>query len=152
MKRLLLILIALLTLVSLSARRQRTGPSRLIPPPAESVYDTIAAPEGSLRFSGYDKPNSATRETFFVTNLTEDSIPIEGFIVELEYSDMRGRRLHCATHCVMVSLSAGETQMVSVPAWDRNHAFHYYRSPAPVRRPSTPYRVSSRAVSLVVSL
>lgn len=111
------------------------------PPPVE-LYDTVR--EASLRFSGYEKPNSALRETFLVTNL--DSLDINGLAVEFEYFDMAGRQLHRASHRLIADVPAGETRMLSVPTWDRNHTFHYFRSPAPLRRQSTPYKVKSKAL------
>lgn len=111
-------------------------------PVTVDVYDTIRP--AMVRFSGYEKPNTALRETFLVTNL--DSLDLNGIAVELEYLDMESRQLHRAAHTIKVNIPGGETRMVNVPAWDRNHSFHYFRSPAPQRRQSTPYKVRSNAL------
>lgn len=138
MKRFVLVPVLLLTLaLPVAAKLPRLKKTAV---PVE-IYDTVRAPQ--LRFSGYDKPNAASRETFLVTNL--DSLEINGLAVEFVYFDMEGRQLHRASHRLITDIPAGETRMLSVPSWDRNHAFHYFRSPAPKRRSSTPYRVKSDA-------
>ncbi len=144
MKRLLVILLSVSLALAAAAKRQKTGPGRLTrqaveQPAPEVLYDTIRP--GAVRCSGYDKPNSATRETFFVTNL--DSIDIAGVAVEFDYFDAQDRQLHRAAHTVIIDIPAGQTRSVSVPAWDRNHAFHYYLSGAPARRRSAPFKVKS---------
>lgn len=138
MKRLVLLPVLLALALPAAAKLPRL--KKIATPPVE-IYDTVRQPQ--LRFSGYDKPNAALRETFLVTNL--DSLDIDGLAVELEYFDMEGRQLHRALHRLTINIPAGETRMVNVPTWDRNHAFHYFRSPAPKRKPSTPYRVKSSA-------
>lgn len=150
MKRLLPLLI-LLAAFTAYPRKQRTGPGRISPIPTAPAMciDTIAADSASLRLSGYDKPNQAAFETFFVTNLTSDSTNLDGFVVTLTYFDSQGRQLHRRTEPVNVDLPAGETRSVRIATWDVNRAFHYYRSPAPVRRPSTPYSVKAQVISLL---
>lgn len=144
MKRLIFIAVAVLVSLPAVARRHKTGPAKLTrqldADSAEQLYDTIRP--AHIRCSGYDKPNSATRETFFVTNL--DSVDIAGVGLEFEYFDTNDRQLHRAAHSVMTEIPAGETRVVSVPSWDRNNSFHYYLSQSPARRRSTPYKVKSR--------
>ncbi len=138
MKRFLLpVVIALLPLSALAKL-----PKLKKAPNAVELYDTVRP--ANVRFSGYEKPNAALRETFLVTNL--DSLEINGVAVELEYLDMENRQLHCVTHSLITTIPAGQTRMLSVPTWDRNHSFHYFRSPAPKRRQSTPYKVKSRTL------
>lgn len=147
MKRLISIALLVLTAaLPLAARRQKTGPARLHKAPAPTErYDTIVPPaSGAIRCSGYDKPNGATREMFFLSNLMPDSLDVDGVNVTFDYYDMKGRQLHSATHTLRVNLPAGQTRNVGVRSWDRNNAFHYFRSQAPQRRASTPYRVTSR--------
>lgn len=143
MKRLMFILLATLVVFSAGAKRQKTGPGKLAREQSAEpviVYDTIRP--GMVRCSGYDKPNSATRETFFITNL--DSVDIAGVGLVFEYSDTQGRQLHRVAHTILADIPAGQTRSLSVPSWDRNNAFHYFRSNAPQRRRSTPYQVTSR--------
>lgn len=147
MKKLLTLLLLVLTLLSAAAKKQSVGPSRLkkdAPATDAIAYDTIVPAEGEIRCSGYDKPNRATRETMFLTNLLSDSIDIDAVNLTLDYFDLNDRQLHSATHTIFVHLPAGQTRSVSVPSWDRNNAFHYHLSPAPQRRPSSPYTVRSR--------
>lgn len=143
MKRLIFILLAVAVALSAGAKRQKTGPTKLARNANAGyavTYDTIRP--GAVRCSGYDKPNSAVRETFFVTNL--DSVDIAGLGLEMEYFDVQDRQLHQASLSIMVNIPAGQTRSVSIPSWDRSHAFHYYLSNPPQRRRSTPYKVKSR--------
>lgn len=160
MKRILIILAALFLALSLAARKQRTGPSRLTPEPSPVVeqpddtplvtFDTIISPSKSfVRFSGYDKPNRAVRETFFVTNNLPDSVTIVKIDVEFTYTDMQGRMLHSQPHTIECDIPAGQTRKLSVRSWDSNNAFHYYRSTPPQRRQSTPYKVTSKVTSAI---
>lgn len=145
MKRLIPFICLLLTALPLGAKKQASGPTRLKKQAqTEEIFDTIRPAEGRIRCAGYDKPNRATRETFFLTNALEDSTDIDAVCLTFDYFDMKGRLLHSATHTIRVNLGAGRTLNVSVSSWDRNNAFHYYLSPAPQRRASTPYKVTSR--------
>lgn len=138
--RKLILLIMLLAVIPLSAKKQAVGPSKLKKPAAAvELYDTIVPASGSIRISGYDKPNRATRETFFITNNSADSI--DAVSLTIKYFDTADRQLHVASHVVKVTLPPGETRNVAVPSWDRNNSFHYEKSPVPKRRQSTPYRV-----------
>lgn len=147
MKRLVLILM-LLSVLPTFARRKLTGPQRVesVRVAAAPVYDTVPTPAGTLRFSGYDKPASALRETFFVSN--RDTVDIEGFAVEITYTDLKDRQLHRQTYEVRQTVPAGETRAVSVASWDRNRAFRYHLSPAS-GKPTTPFRVKARALWLL---
>lgn len=143
MNKLLQLILMLLIASGIAAKKQTVGPRRLKKVPvAEALYDTVYPREATIRCSGYDKPNRATRETFFLTNTSTDTIA--GVNLTFDYFDLKGRQLHSATHTVRILLPAGQTRAVAVPSWDRNNAFHYELSPAPKRRASTPYRVSSR--------
>lgn len=143
MKRILLLLLLMLAALPVSTKKQSIGPSKLKKPVAVvELYDTLTPREGDIVCSGYDKPNRANRETFFVTNNTTDTV--SELNLTFTYFDLQGRQLHSATHSVTVLLPPGETRNVSVRSWDSNNSFHYELSPAPKRRASTPYRVRSR--------
>lgn len=149
----LLPIFCLLMVFAVAAKQQRTGPSRLKPiPQTTAVYDTIFAADNLLTFSGYDKPNSATKETFFVSNVDSDSTEIAGFNITLTYRDLSGQMLHQARKTVMLTIPGGQTRSVSIPSWDANHAFHYHRSAAPTRKASSPFRVSIRLNYVLVGL
>ncbi len=113
-------------------------------------HDTLPASAAAISLSGYDKPNTATRETFFVTNhLGGDSLLL-WLEVELTYTNLAGRLLHKRIVAKPCSIPAGETRLLEIPSWDRNNNFHYYRSTPPQRRPSIPYRVTSRPLRLLL--
>lgn len=145
MKKSALIILTVLIPLLTFGRRQNTGPAKVVAPAAEiEAADTIRTDLKGIVLSGYDKPNQAVREAFFVTNNHPDSIGIAELNVTLTYFDLKGRMLHEATHTVKCEIPAGKTHRIEVPSWDRNCAFHYFRSQAPKRRASTPYRVSSQ--------
>lgn len=149
-----LIAIAAIAAIALpaAARRQRTGPARITAETAapESVADTIIPREGEIRLSGYDKPNSASVETFFISNFMPDSVEIDAANITLTYLTLDGRMLHEATHTVSVTVPPGLTRSAHVATWDRNRSFHYYRSQAPSRRQSTPFKVQSRVNYVII--
>lgn len=125
------------------AKKIHSGPSKVtVAAPVEEA-DTIRTGLEGIVLSGYDKPNQATREAFFVTNRHADSLTVAELNITLTYSDLQGRMLHQATRSIKCHIPAGATRRVEIPSWDRNCSFHYFRSPAPKRRPSTPYRVTS---------
>lgn len=151
---------ACLAVFGAEARNIRTGPGRLVRDVAadrvsESAgrggYDTIVPRrEREVILRGYDKPNAAVRESFFAVNNTADSLTLGGMEIELTYIAMDGRMLHRVTRWVPCDIPPGQTRSLSIPTWDINHAFHYYLTPAPKRKPSEPYRVKSRLLRLRV--
>lgn len=114
----------------------------------KEVLDTIAVAANQLILSGYDKPNGANKETFLVTNQMDSTITM--LEVELTYEDMTGRMLHRRTEQVRCLIPSGETRSLKIATWDPNHSYHYFRSAAPSRKASVPYRVSSKPLRVVL--
>lgn len=108
--------------------------------------DTVAATGSELRFSGYEKTLRSTRETVFVTNLSNREI--DRVIFHITYLDSSGRQLHKARKSIYAGVPAGETRRLDFPTWDRQFAFYYVRSPKP-RVSAIPYSVKIEADSLV---
>lgn len=121
--------------------------------PADScilLYDTIrpVSPE-SVRLSGYDKPLASRSESLFVSNrLDREITEIE---LSLTYTDMRGRMLHEAVRRVRAVIPPGATRRVEFPSWDRQQSFYYHRGRKPRVADVTPYDVSCRVLSCVIS-
>jgi hypothetical protein len=155
MKRLPLLIatlaLAALTLASMP-RKQRTASSarlRVIPTATTPLpSDAVVPDSGAVRLSGYDKTNAATCESFFVTN-ADSSLTLIKLYVTLDYTDLSGRALHSRNEAVACDVPAGQTRQLTIPAWDRQHSFHYYRSTAPKRKASEPFRVTSRVDSVI---
>lgn len=99
-----------------------------------------------IRFSGFDKTPSSSKESFFISNLT-DSILV-GLTVDMVYTDMSGRVLHERETTIECDVPGGETRRVDIATWDLQHAFRHYRCPA-TRRATTPFRVKINPVTLV---
>ena len=141
----------ILSLAVLTAFGQRTTRSHLKAQPEVDAYsgatvveeeiDTVVAPEAHLvDVNGYDKPLRSRRETFFVTNNSEQ--PVQGMAFTIDYYDTNGRQLHSAHHQVDVEIPATETRQVSVRSWDKQQSFYYRQSAAPERaQQATPYDI-----------
>jgi hypothetical protein len=146
---LLISILALFAIIPLSAKKIKTGPAsahlkveKIATAATAADCDTIFAPVDFLTLSGYDKTNAALTEAFFVTN-NSDSLIVKSLGITLTYSDMTDRQLHEATHTVNCDIPPRQTRQLAVPSWDRQHSFHYFRSVAPKRKASTPFKVSS---------
>ena len=147
----------LLTVAALAEpRRQSTSRGRLkaVPTATISTSETTVAPDTlhseiqSIEIAGYDKPATASKETFFVINGTDSTIT--ELTVTFTYTDMQGRQLHQATHTIACSIPPRGTRMLSVPSWDRQRSFHY-RLSTPPRKQSTPYDVTHRIESALAT-
>lgn len=156
------ILLALLAITYADAKRTRTGPTRVPKTPKTEISatvsdslvqrtDTIHAPaRDAVILSGFDKTVRAYKESFFVTNSLPDSLTITALELTLDYSDMSGRQIHRSEPTVRCYIPPGQTRQITIPAWDRQHTFYYYLSPAPKRVQATPFKVSSTVRAAVV--
>ncbi len=121
-------------------------------PVVAEAFDTIQSPRAdAVRFSGYEKTNPSTKETFFATNNLGPDSTITALEVTITYLDLEGNQLHERTELLKCLIPSGETRALSLRAWDANHAFHYYLSTPPRSRRSSPFRVASRLRRLVLS-
>jgi len=128
---------------SAEARKQSTSQGRLHPRPTATTrqadaYETVDSLPG-LSLYGYDKPLSASSESFYAVNRSDADVGL--ITVEFSYFDMSGRLLHKAEHTIRCLLPASETRKLSVPTWDRQHSLYYHKSTVP-RRSATPYTVA----------
>ena len=112
----------LLTVAALAEpRRQSTSRGRLkaVPTATISTSETTVAPDTlhsetqNIEIAGYDKPATASKETFFVVNNTGRTLT--ELTVTFTYTDMQGRQLHQATHTIACSIPPRGTRMLSVP-------------------------------------
>ncbi len=147
------ILTSLLMLTTLTVTYGRRLPTikRIAQPPTE-LFDTIDAPRAdAVRFSGFEKTNPSTRETFFITNSLGADSTIVAVEFTLTYFDTDGNQLHERTETIRCLLPPGETRAASLPSWDANHAFHYHLSTPPARRRSSPFSVRSRLRKIILT-
>lgn len=123
-----------------SSRRGKLKPSDVVSERgAQSApFDTVAVPDGMVRFSGYEKSLRATRETVFISNLSAREVARVAFRVT--YYDVQGRQIHVARHNIYAPVPPGETRRLDFPTWDRQYTFYYVGSPRP-RVSATPYSV-----------
>lgn len=117
----------------------------------EAVMDTIDVVRAdAVRFSGYEKTNPSNRETFFATNNLGADSTLTAIELTLTYFTLDGKQLHQRTELIHCLIPSGETRALSLPSWDANHAFHYYLSTPPRTRRSTPFRVTSSPLRLIL--
>lgn len=139
------------------ASGQHSGRGRLKVPKAatieaikDAVCDTVVVtPSDTLvQITGYEKPREASRETFFVRNLTDRYI--DGIELEITYFTTGGEELHRRTIDVAAQLPAGERRMLSIKSWDVNRMFYYHINVPNTSRQATPYRVIIKPKRLYV--
>ena len=106
----------------------------------DSVADA-AAPA----FAGFDKGVTSAKESFFVTNRSDDTL--EEFTVEILYTNMEGEMLHKRQWNHKVTIPPGETRRVDIPSWDIQHQFHYHLTRPLPKREHTLFRVRFRPLS-----
>lgn len=94
-------------------------------------------------FSGFDKPASSSKETFFITNNTDRTMT--GVTLYIEYLTPDGRQLHKQFLRLSCNIPAGETRMSEIKSFDTQRSFHYEKS-APSRR-SAPFIVRFDPIS-----
>lgn len=92
-----------------------------------------------VRFSGFDKVTESSKESFFVTNLTDGEVTQVALYIE--YLTPDGRQLHKRFLRIDCNIPPGETRRMDVPSWDKQHTFYYEGSRAPVRRKASPFKV-----------
>lgn len=84
-----------------------------------------------ISFSGFDKPQGSSSESFFITNGTDRMMT--GITLYIEYLDQSGRMLHKQMLNLSCAIPPGETRQVNYKSWDRQNTFHYILSPASKR-------------------
>lgn len=92
-----------------------------------------------IKIAGYDKPLTSTKETFHVINNTISEIKKIG--LRITYLDMKDRMFHSREISVDAEIPAGETRLITIPSWDIQKSFFYYKGPEP-KKTAAPYKVS----------
>lgn len=151
MKHIFTIILAIMPLITLSAKRQRTtisAPHSAAPTAtATAHHDTIyTGANKMIRIAGYDKPISTSKETLHITNLT-DKDTITAVTLDIKYLDTKGRQLHRRHVEIKTTIPPGETRLADFPTWDIQRSFFYINSNQP-RRQATPYDISIQTISL----
>lgn len=148
MKQIISIILISIASVLLVAQNTRRG-TMVVEPEIEEgltadtiVQDTIVAPLSSqIEVNGYDKPLRSRRETFFVTNNTEQAI--NSLVFTITYYDSKHRQLHSATHRAGVAIPTGQTRQLNLKSWDVQQQFYYSRSTVPLRtQQASPFDVT----------
>ncbi|MDE6272001.1 MAG: hypothetical protein K2M31_03235 [Muribaculaceae bacterium] len=112
--------------------RSQTGRkgSAVLPLEADSLQFTRL--RDGVSFSGFDKPASSRRETFLITNSTDQYL--KGVEVRIVYRDPEGRMLHSRDEEIMINIPPGETRQVTIQSFDTQQTYNYRLSTPPKRR------------------
>ena len=82
--------------------------------------------------TGFDKKRNNSKESFFIINNTGSAL--NGVGVDITYLTPDGRMLTHRYAVISITIPAGETRKVDIPAWDTQHSFYYLKSdPDPSR-------------------
>ncbi len=111
--------------------------------------DTVVCGKEDIVLRGFHKPLRSRRESMFATNNTTRHVA--ALIINMTYTDTKGRTLHSQRRTVKVDLPGGETRRLDFPSWDRQQVFYYCRSAEPPRADGTPFDVRCRVDSLIVN-
>lgn len=101
-----------------------------------------------LTFMGYDKKTSASKETFFVDNGSDENI--SSIEIEISYFNKEGKLIHKRTVDLEQEFPSKETRKVDIQSWDSQKSFHYINSVSSPKG-STPYTVKFRVLSFIYS-
>lgn len=93
-----------------------------------------------VTFSGYDKPQQSSVETFFITNNTDRTLT--GVNLYIDYRMPDGRQLTRRFFRLSCKVPAGETRTAEIPTWDKQRSFVYEKSQASSKHPGTPYSIT----------
>lgn len=79
-----------------------------------------------ISFSGFDKPQSSARETFFITNHTDRTM--SGLTLYIEYLMPDGRQLHKRFVKLVCNIPPGETRQAEIESWDKQKSFYFEKA------------------------
>lgn len=100
------------------------------------TVDTLSL--NDVTFFGFDKPLSSTKESFFVTNHTDNEIT--GIELDIEYLTIDSLQLHRRTVNIDCSIPGKQTRKIDIPSWDKQKSFYFFQSAKP-RKQATPFMV-----------
>lgn len=159
MKRMSLLFVMLISVVILWGWQPSTRQSTIRKIPVSSVKhkqslipdhsDTIKCDEGDIVLRGFHKPLRSRRESVFATNNTTSAAI--GVILDITYTDVKGRILHHQRRTLVTDLPSGETRKLDFPSWDRQQVFYYTHSPEPPRADGTPFDVRCFVDSMIIA-
>ena len=100
--------------------------------------DTLCLHLDSVRFSGFDKPSSGTKETFLLTN--RNRLTLVGLSVEITYLNPDGRQIHARILTIPCSIPPSRpessTSAASTPREPTTTSIALPDAPAPPPSPS----------------
>lgn len=92
-----------------------------------------------ITFTGFDKPQNSSTETFFITNNTDRTLT--GVNLYIDYRMPDGRQLHKRFMRLTCDIPPGETRKTDIESWDRQRSF-YFTGSTRGRNSGTPFTVT----------
>ncbi len=77
-------------------------------------------------FTGFDKTQSNSKESFFIINNTDRELTAVSLYIDYRTPD--GRQLTRRFIRLSCAIPPGETRNVSIPSWDTQRSFYYHKS------------------------
>lgn len=128
------------TTVNLQARKIKYAAKEVKKPIKQELVKTEYSNE-MFDITGYDKAANSDKESFFVTNNTDQTISYVDINIIYRLED--GRMLHNRNEKIELMLLPGQTKIVYLKTWDKQHNFRYHLSAeVSKRKQTTPYWVT----------
>jgi len=121
-----------------------------IPDTAQNVIsDTLVSPpDGVIQFCGYEKALRSSKETIFITNLTDSIIAKATFTID--YLDTDNRLIHSRRICQKLNIPPSQTRRYDLPSWDTQKSYYYIHGAKP-RKSATPYDVRIKPDTVILT-
>lgn len=119
-----------------SKEREMTGGSFMVASQCQDCNNGYRLEQ--IAFSGFDKPQTSSSETFFITNNTDRTMT--GVTLYIDYLDAEGRQLNKKFYRLTCLIPPGETRQAQIKSWDKQKMFYYELSPAS-RKGGVPFKV-----------
>lgn len=162
MTRFIIFILSFLTLASLPVEAKKTGYKLSVEKQSKAEMNSQEISKGSFMvashcrdcnngytisqiiFTGYDKPQNSSTESFFIMNNTDRTLT--GINLYIEYFTTDGELLTKRYVKLSCNIPPGERRIAEVESWDKQHSFHYCNS-RHAKGGSTPYTVSFDPIS-----
>ena len=91
-----------------------------------------------IDFAGYDKEPNSDKESFILVNKSNETI--KGFLVRIDYLDMKGRMIHSREIKEECLVPSEESRRFDIRSWDKQRTYFYYLGNEP-KKVATPFQV-----------
>lgn len=139
---------------AIAGKKEKSSRHKSVPETETICVECTDSAQGDLinmiRFAGFDKKAKSKKESFFICNSSDHTL--RRIVINLTYTTMDGRELHSREKEIECEVPPGTSRNVTVPAWDTQNSFYYYRSQAPRSGVCTPFDVTIRPLRFTIDL